>query len=257
MGESFQDRDMAGTVFRGVNLGGAVFNYVNLGGAVFDDVNLRGATIHNVNLSNVSIDDANVKGMTIFGIRVDQLIEAELDRRDSERARLRMQDPHDPDSVREVMARLEQVRREFREMLRSTPAGVLVARPSPDQWSAVEIVRHLVFAEDLYLNRWIFRNDRPWNNLGLLPAFLASEPRYSGVGGEPSDDLEIVLEAWNDVHGGTQEFLSDLTSEKLRQDTSDVDFGQGTVGQVLQGMAQHDLHHIREAEAAIAKVGKE
>jgi hypothetical protein len=35
------------------------------------------------------------------------------------------------------------------------------------------------------------------------------------------------------------------------RDTSDVDFGQGTVGGVLQGMAWHDLHHSRRAEALI------
>jgi len=50
-----------------------------------------------------------------------------------------------------------------------------------------------------------------------------------------------------------------VTPEALRRDTSDIDFGQRTVGRVLQGMALHDLHHIRKAEAALlaAKTDKE
>ena len=244
MGETFESRDMAGAVFRGVNLREAVFNNVNLGGA----------TIHNANLSNVTIDDANIVGLTIFGFDVDQLIDAEQDRRDPERVKLRMREPHDVKSVLRVMRRLEQVRGEFRETLRSTPADILVTRPSADQWSAIENVRHLVFAEDLYLNRWILQNQEPWNGLGFLPAFLADDPGYSDVGSQVSEDLKAVLAAWDHIHTGTQEFLAALTSERLRQDTSNVDFGQGTAGGILQGMAQHDLHHIREAEAAIATI---
>lgn len=256
MSDSFEDRDMAKAVFRRVNLQEALFNDVNLSSAVFDDVSLEGATILNADLCNVSIDNASIRGMTIYGIRVDQLIAAELDRRDPERARLRMKDPHDPESVHIATERLEQVRDEFRKMLRSTPAEVLATRPSADQWSAIEHVRHLVFAEDLYLNRWLLRNDEPWNEFGLLPTFLENDPKYADVGNQSQADLETILAAWDDIHAGTRKFLTDLSPEKLQQDTSDVDFGQGTVGGVLQGMAQHDLHHIREVEAVIAKIGK-
>ena len=256
MSESFENRDMLGAVFRRVNLGGASFNDVNLGEAVFEDVNLGGITIRGANLAGVTVDEANIGGMTIFGIRVEPLIEAELDRRDPERGRLRMEDSHDPASVRTVMERLEQMRDEFRETLRATSPDVLVTRPNPDQWSAIEHVRHLVFAEDMYLNRWILRNDEPWHRVGLLPDFLANEPWCAGVGSQLCDDLETVLSAWDEIHAATHKFVTTATAEKLRQDTSDVDFGQGTVGGVLQGMARHDLHHIREAEAAIAQVSK-
>ena len=90
-----------------------------------------------------------------------------------------------------------------------------------------------------------------------MSSFLADDPKYSGAGSEPSDDLETILTAWADIHTDMQAFLTELTLEKLRQDTSDIDFGQGTVGGVLQNMAQHDLQHIREAETAIAKVEKD
>jgi uncharacterized damage-inducible protein DinB len=243
MGQIFENRDMAGTVFRNVNLHKAVF----------DDVNLGEATIRNANLENVSIVDANIRGLTLFGIRVDRLIEAELDRRDPDRVRLRMADPHDPQSVRAVMDHLDEVRSRFFDALKAADAETLVARPSAGKWSAIEQVRHLLFAEDLYLNRWILRNDEPWNQLGLLPAFLAGDPNYADVGSQATSDLEAILAAWQEIHARTRAFVADLTPEKLRRDTSDVDFGQGTVGHVLQGMARHDLHHIRKAEALIAR----
>jgi hypothetical protein len=235
------------------DLSGALFRDVNLHGAQFEDVNLGEATIRNANLEGLQISDAYIRGLTIFGIRVDDLIEAERDRRDPERVRLRMADPHDPQEVRAVMERLDQVRGRFRELLRAADVDSLVTRPSTDKWSALEHARHLVFAEDLYLNRWILRNDQPWNKLGLLPAFLADDPSYAEVGSQPTADLEAVLMAWEGINARVRAFVSSVTTGELRRDTSDVDFGQGTVGGVLQGMAQHDLLHIRAAEALIRR----
>jgi uncharacterized protein YjbI with pentapeptide repeats len=244
--ETFENRDMAGAVFRNVNLHRATF----------DDVNLEGASIRIANLKDFSIDDAYIEGLTIYGLRVDQLVEAELDRRDPERLRLRMADPHDPDSVLAVMKRLDEVRGQFRQTLRASDVQLLTTSPGPGRWSVLEIVRHLLFAEDLYLNRWILRNDAPWNPLGQKPTFLEHAAAYDKVGSAPTDDLETVLAAWEALHAQTWEFLADLTAEKLRQDTSDVDFGQRTVGNVLQGLARHDLEHIRDAEALLDELGR-
>ena len=238
--------------FENCNMAGTVFHNVNLAGTTFDDVNMEGARIHNANLKNVIIDDAYIVGLTIFGVRVDQLIEAERDRRDPERVRLRMRDIFDPEDVRRVLAHLDEVRSGFYACLRAASPEQLIAHPGLDRWSALEHVRHLLFAEDLYLNRWLLRNDRPWCKLGFLPPFLEGNLAFSAVGSEPTDDLETVLAAWDVIHIGTQTFAAEVTPEVLQRDTSDVDFGQRCVGGVLQGMAQHDLTHIRMAEAAIA-----
>jgi len=244
MSETFENRDLSGAVFRGVNLQGAVF----------DDVNLAGVTINNANLGGLTIENSGIRGMTIFGFRVHELIEAELDRRDPERMRLRMADRHDPEIVQAVMARLDEVRGAFRETLRAADPNLLTARPEPDEWSALEIVRHLVFAEDLYLNRWIECSDVPWCSLGLLPDFLARDSDYADVGADPTDDLESVLAAWEGIHACTQAYVAGVTADQLRRDTSGLDFGQGTVGGVLQGLAIHDLSHIRQVEAVLEKL---
>jgi hypothetical protein len=162
-----------------------------------------------------------------------------------------MNDPHDPESVRAVMARLDEVRSQFYDVLWAADTERLTTRPSAEVWSALERVRHLLFVEDLYLYRWILRHDEPWNGMGLLPAFLAHDPECAETGCEPTDDLDAVLQAWMGIHGRTFAFVASAATEKLRRHTGDVDFGQGTVGQVLQGSARHDLHHIRRAEALI------
>lgn len=243
MSQEFEHCDMAGSVFRDVNLGGATF----------EDVNLAGATIRNANLADFHIEDANIKGLTVLGFRIDELIEAECDRRDPERVRLKMRDLYDPEAVHAVMARLEELRAAFRQRLRATDSGSLATRPSANEWSALENVRHMLFAEDLYLNRFILQNDKPWNRLGLLPEFLQHREGYEDVGHESSDDLETVLAAWDAVHAEMQAFLLDLTPDRLQSPARNLDGElRRTVGEILQGLARHDLEHIRQAEAALA-----
>lgn len=253
MRERHEDKKMTGAIFRRVDLGEATFEDVDLHRAAFKNVNLGDATIRDANLSGLTIESAAINGMTIFGIRVDELIEAELDRRDPERSRLRMCDTSDPVEVKRVMERLDAVRDEYYARLRSTPAEQLNHHSGPDAWSAIEHARHLLFAEDMYLNRWILRNDRLWCSLGHLPPFLEDNPAYAEVGTDPTEDLEAVLALWDELHTGTQDFLRRITPDILRRDTSDVDYGQGTIGGILQGMAQHDLTHIRMAEAALRR----
>jgi uncharacterized damage-inducible protein DinB len=245
--------DKMSQTYEHCNMAGSVFRDVNLSGATFEDVNLAGATIRNANLEGLRIEDANIAGLTVFGFRVDELIEAECDRRDPERVRLKVRDLCDPEAVHEVMARLEELCAAFRQRLRATDAGLLAARPNADEWSALENVRHMLFAEDLYLNRLILRNDRPWNRLGLLPEFLQPREGYEDVGRESSDDLETVLAAWDAVHADMRAFLADLTPERLQSLARNLDgTPRGTVGEMLQVLARHDLEHIRQAEAVLA-----
>jgi hypothetical protein len=208
--------------------------------------------IHNANLFNVNIYDANIDGLTIYGVRVDELIEAEFDRRDPARVALRMRNIHDKEEIQRVMAELGKVRASFVEKLKTCSPEILNNHPGTDRWSALEHVRHLVFAEDLYLNRWILRNDKLRIKMGFLPPFLYDNPAFAEVGTEPTQDLEIVLRAWEELHKEMLAWIDEAQIEDLQRDTSQLAFGQKTVGDVLQTLSQHDLQHIRMAEAAIA-----
>jgi hypothetical protein len=244
--ESFQHRDMSDSVFRDVSLRRSVF----------DDVNMAEVTIRRAYLANLSIDDADITGMTVFGIRIDLLVEAELDRRDPWRARLRMADPQDPVCVRAVLEHLGRLRGEFSTLLRSATRERLTARPAPDRWSAVENLRHMLFVEELYTNRWLLRNGAPWSRLGLVADFLAGNPTYADVGGDPTDDLDGILAAWEAIHSCTLEFAASATREDLLRDTREFDPGQPTAGRVLQGLVRHTHSHIRQAECAMTEPGR-
>lgn len=158
---------------------------------------------------------------------------------------------HDPVPVKEVMSHLQVIRNNACEALRQATAKQLTYHPMPGKWSAIEQLRHLVFAEDLYLNRWILRNNAPWIPIGLLPDFWKNEEKFSDVGKEPTEDLDRILSVWSNLHEGTNDFVANVTSEILKQDTSDIDCGQGTVGAILQQLANHDYWHLNKAQLSI------
>jgi hypothetical protein len=252
MSETFEHRDMSGSCFLDINLANARFENVNLSGTLFDNVYMAGATVSNANLQGFCVKDAYVAGMTVNGFSITELIDAEMDRRDPERLRLRIKDTSDPQAVREMVARLEKLRNNFCSMLRSKKADVLALRPAPKEWSAIECVRHLVFAEDLYINREIQNNHQPLNPVGMLPDFALNDPQYADAGKDPAVDLETVLAAWQKIHTVTRQFLAAVTSDELKRNVNTPGNNVSTVGGVLQVMAQHDLIHIRQAEAALA-----
>lgn len=77
----FENRDLTGMSFVDCRLAGARFENVNLAEARFDDINLSGARFTNINMKNVAIDDANIEGLTIYGIDIHALVQAELAKR--------------------------------------------------------------------------------------------------------------------------------------------------------------------------------
>jgi hypothetical protein len=164
-----------------------------------------------------------------------------------------MADPYDPECVRSVVRHLDELRGAFADLLRSTPLEVLSARPEPDRWSAVENLRHMIFVEELYTNRWLLGVDAPWSRLGLVADFLVGNPDYSDVGSEPTDDVEALLAAWAGAHARTVELVARVTPEELRRETSYGDARPGPVGKVLKVLVDHTLSHVRQAEAAIGE----
>jgi hypothetical protein len=242
--------------FEHQDLSGAFFHDVNLQKARFEDVNLSGASICSANLENFSIQDAYIKGFTISGFDIYQLISDELDRRDPLRVHLRMTDRYNPENVRHVMQRLDEVRNDFRKTLLSISPALLTIRPSPGEWSVVEVVRHLLYAEDLFLNRRILGNAEPWNPMGLLPDILTKDPAYVGVGSQPTEDIVKILEDWETIHAHMHTFVASVTEDVLRRPLRDLAYGHGTVGDVLQGMPHHNLDHIRQAEKTLQALNR-
>ena len=123
----FQDQDLTGARFSNVNLTGATLTRVELIDARFDHVDLSGSQLRGVGLQRVRIRggelvhvdiSGEVLDVVINGVDVAPMIEAELNRRDPERAKMR---PTEPLGYREAKPSLDEVlevRRERQAMVR-------------------------------------------------------------------------------------------------------------------------------------------
>jgi DinB superfamily len=99
------------------------------------------------------------------------------------------------DSREELIGQIDRAHAALYARLRAQPAGRLARRPDSGEWSVVENVRHLLYAEQRHLGR-VLLADFSYSGMGLRPDVR----RASQAGPEPSDDIEVVLTAWNAVH---------------------------------------------------------
>jgi hypothetical protein len=213
----FVSEDLRGSRFERVDLSGASFHDVDLSGSRFRGIALHRAVISGSELSDVEIT-GEILNVTINGVDVAPLVEAELDRRDPDRVRMR---PTDPAGFRAAW-----------DLLESLWAGT-VARArelQPDrlhesvdgEWSFIETLRHLVFATDSWVGRAILGDPAPWHPLGLPWDEMPDTP------GVPRDrlvrpSLDEVLELRRDRWARVRAVLDGLTDESLDRETEPVD----------------------------------
>ena len=123
----------------------------------FQDVVMRGAWLQRVEI------DGYVDAVTINGVDVGPLIEAELDRRDPDRRLVR---PTDAEGFRlaweVVVRRWDQAV----QLARSLPEELLHERVD-GEWSFIETMRHLVMATDAWVLRALLGDPAPFHPLGL------------------------------------------------------------------------------------------
>ena len=213
----FIGADLRGSRFERVDLSGAQLSNVDLSGARFRDVDLSGAVIRGVELVGVEID-GEIENVTINGVDIGPLINAELDRRYPDRAKMR---PADPAGFREAWDVLGRLWGETVEQARSLPPGLL--HESVDgEWSFIETLRHLVFATDAWIRRAILGDPSPWDPLGLP---WDGMPETPGVprdrGARPS--LDTVLELRRDRMSTVRQVIEGLTVESLDSQTKPVE----------------------------------
>ena len=91
------------------------------------------------------------------------LVEAELDRRYPDRAKMR---PADADGFRQAWEILERLWQQTVARARTMAPDLLHERVD-DEWSFIETLRHLVLATDAWVSRAILGQPSPWDPLGL------------------------------------------------------------------------------------------
>jgi hypothetical protein len=177
----------------------------------FTDAVIRGAWLQRVEI------DGFVDGLTVNGVDVGPLVEAELDRRDPDRALVRPTDA-------------EGFRRAWEVVVRRWDATTSRARALPEEllhervdgeWSFVETLRHLVFATDAWVLRAVLGDPDPFHPLGLAHSEMpAGTPLVPHVDARPSLDEVLVVRA--DRIRSVAQVLEGLTDERLDEMTVPV-----------------------------------
>jgi hypothetical protein len=215
--------------------------------ASFWRVRMRGAWIGEV------VIDGQIAGLRINGVDVGPLIEAELDRRHPDRAKMR---PADVAGFREAWDIVESLWAGTVDRARALPPELLHERVD-GEWSFIQTLRHLVFATDIWVRRAILGDPTPWHPLSL--PFDEMEP----VPDVPWDrdarpSLEQVLALRADRMGTVRRVIEGLTEESLAARTTPV-VGPGypepdsypvadCLGTVLNEEWEHRLYAERDLD---------
>lgn len=237
-------------VFTGKDdLHGAEFFRADLRDAVFRDTALTGVRMRGVDLSGADLD-GGISGLRIWGVEVESLINAELDRRHPERAVLKATDPS---GLRAGWAWLEAMWAASIDRVRAMPPGTQDVSVD-GEWSLAQTLRHLVLSTDGWLGQAILRRDKPFHPLGVLFWEASGEEEAVGlVAPDAVVPFDEVLEARAGRVAMVREFLANVTQERLdtvcgaavwddAEDAADM-----TVLRCLRVIFHEEWHHHRYA----------
>ena len=244
----FNSENMTGSRFEDVLLADAQFHRADLTGASFRLVDLTGVTIRGAALVNMDLSGM-IENLRVNGVDVVPLVEAELNRRYPERAKMR---PADAAGYREAWDILERLWSETVERARGLAPGLLHERVD-GEWSFIETLRHLVFATDAWVKRAILGVPSPWDPLDLPHDEMPDEPSVPrDLGARPSLDEVLALRA--DRMATVRQVLAGLTDEKLAGLTEPVmepgypEPGSFAVRRCLQAILSEEWEHRLYAE---------
>jgi hypothetical protein len=225
----FQDRDLPGARFEKVQLRGATFHDVGLAGASLRAVDLTGAQLRGVLLNKsrmrgVELVDVEISGelrnVVVNGVDIAPLVDAELDRRMPERAKMR---PDDADGFREAWAILERLWEGTVAWARMFPEASL-HRSVDDEWSFIQTLRHLSFASACWVERMILGNAAPWHPLDLP---WDEAPGWDGIPWDRSarPSLDEALAVRRERQATVRRVVQSLTDDQLTAEVSCMEPG--------------------------------
>ena len=236
MTTEFEDQDLRGAVFWGVDLRDAMFRDVDFGGTRSQHVFL-----HDVEL------DGFVDRLVVNGVDVTDHVNAN-DPWQPLRGMLR---PTDAASVQATWDEVERVWADTIDLVWAQPDDVRRARVE-GEWSFVETLRHLVFAVDKWFTLPLAGGsfapigmpnsgsvDFPWP--GLDPAADPSD-----------DDVRVAREGQADA---IRRVLADLTDGELARRVEVLENGTVTVLDCWHTVFEEHFEHRRYALRDLARLG--
>jgi hypothetical protein len=210
----FRDQDLTGARFENVSLRQASLRTVDLSGA-----QLRGAMLHGTRMRGVELCDVDIYGelqhVVVNGVDIAPLVEAELNRRMPDRAKMR---PDDSDGFREAWAIL--VRLWEGTVARATTFPEAALHQSvDDEWSFIQTLRHLNFASAAWVGRMVLGDPSPWHPLDLP---WDEAPGWDGIpwDREARPALDEVLTVRRERQAMVGQVMQSLTDSSVNAEVS-------------------------------------
>jgi hypothetical protein len=249
MAADFQD--LRDSTFESVDLTGTTFRRAYLNRVTFQNVDMIGTRILDVDLVDVEIT-GEIRNVTVNGVEISAYVEAELDKQQPGREKMR---PTDPAGFREAWDLLEELWAgtvERARVLEGRRPGALHESVA-GEWSFVQTLRHLSYATETWVLRALGGDPRPWHPLSLPFDEMTPHPEVPwDRDARPSLDEVLVLRA--DRQAAVRRVVDELTRDQLAGRTTPVD-GPGyppahdyPVLEVLRTVLNEEWEHRRYAE---------
>jgi uncharacterized damage-inducible protein DinB len=249
----FDHADLKGSRFVWTDLSDSEFIAASLSG-----VRIRGTDLHNVVMTGVELLNVSIYGelqnVTINGVDVWPLVDAELNRRYPDRVKMR---PTDPAGFREAWDVVERLWSGTVERARGFPPEQLHESVA-GEWSFIQTLRHLAFASESWVGRCVLGDPSPWHAMSLPWDQMA--PRE----GVPHDrdarpPLEAALALRLDAMALVRHVVDGLDDEELDRVTDPL-VGPGwpdegstfVVRECLLIVLNEEWHHRLYAERDLA-----
>jgi hypothetical protein len=247
----FLEQDLTGARFERVSLRDARMRRVDLSGA-----EIRGAKLHHVRLNGVELFDVEITGdletVLVNGVDIAPLVDAELNRRTPERAKMR---PDDAEGFREAWSILERLWTETVDAAGCLPPEAL--HTSVDgEWSFIQTLRHLNFASAAWVGRMVLGDPSPWHPLDLP---WDEAPGWDGIpwDREARPTFDEVLAERRDRQAMVRGVIEALTDDQLASTVSRTEAGwpqldEFPLKECLQIVLNEEWEHRRYAERDLA-----
>ena len=221
-------------------------------GAHIEHTELRAISFHHVRLIGLELVDVEITGeienVTVNGVDIGPLVEAELDRRMPDRTKMH---PTTVEEFQEAWATLERLWAETEQRARALPPELLHERVR-GEWSFIETLRHLGFASAAWVSRMVLGDPTPWHPLDLP---WDEAPGWDGIpwDREARPTLDEVLAVRRKRQTMVREVIAGLTPEQLAETVTRTEPGwpqleDFPLAQCLFIVVNEEWHHRLYAE---------
>ncbi|MEU4159983.1 DinB family protein [Actinoplanes sp. NPDC026670] len=247
---------MAATESDDTGVAGARFAGTDLAGARFIGADLSRAVLRGVDVSGMEIESPWLfegGSLSVNGVDVVPLVEAELNRRFPGRADRRATDP---DGLRTAWASLEHTWAGTLARVDAMPAGTVDVSVD-GEWTFAQTLRHLVLATDVWLSRTVLDLDQPFHPLGLPHRGAGEDGLDTSVFVTTTPAYAEVLQARAGRVAMVRDFLATVTPDTLGESHTDPwsPANEQTTLACLHTILEEEWEHHRYAVRDLDAIG--